>query len=177
MNQLKPIEAEAIASIAAGNSQRYVAASTGLSQPTICRLNKKHKDQINHEQAKLVEQALTTTTDGTIQELHTAKHLIDVIAQPGGKDNPTINKTALTDVDQILKFLGMAAKTREMLLKSVGIAVSHAPSINIQTILNDNRQMTISPVIQELIGGRLKEIVGDDGSDEDYMTDADYEDT
>lgn len=176
MSQLKPKEAEVVAGIAAGNSQRHVSATTGIPQQTISRLNKKHKDLINHEQAKLVEQTLSTITSRTIQEITTAKHLTDVITQPGGRDEPTINTTVLTDMEDISKFLARVDKKEEQILKSVGLLPSHAPSVLIQNILNDNRSMSISPVIKELISGRLKEIVGDDGSDEDYMTDADYED-
>ena len=176
MSNINPVQAEVIASLAAGNSQTATAATTGIPQQTISRLNKKHKDLINTEQAKLVELTLSTITSRTIQEIQTAKHLTDVLTQPGGKDSPTINNTILTDQEDIAKFLTRVDKKEEMILKSVGIAPSHAPSILIQNILNDNRSMTISPVIKELISGRLKEIVGDDGSDEDYMSDADYED-
>lgn len=176
MTQVNPHEAEAIASLSAGNSTRYAAAETGMSQSKVSRLNKKHKVLINSEQAKLVEQTLSTITSRTIQEITTASHLTNVLTQPGGKDSPTINKTMLTDMEDINKFLARVDKKEEQILKSVGLLPSHAPSVLIQNILNDNRSMTISPVIKELISGRLKEIVGDDGSDEDYMTDADYED-
>ena len=162
---------------AAGDTQQTIADSTGMSRPTVSRLTKKHKHLIQEQQAKLVEQTLDTITGRTIQEIKAAKHLADVLIQPGGRDNPTTNKTMLTDQEDIHKFLTRVDKKEEMILKSVGIAPSHAPSILIQNILNDNRSLTISPVIKELISGRLKEIVGDDGSDEDEMTDADYEDT
>lgn len=162
---------------ASGDTLEMIKDTTGIPKPTLSRLNKKHKDLITSEQAKLVESTLSTITGRTIQEIEAAKHLTDVLTQPGGKDNITTNKTILTDQEDIHKFLTRVDKKEEMILKSVGIAPSHAPSILIQNILNDNRQMTISPVIKELISGRLKEIVGDDGSDEDYMTDADYEDT
>ena len=177
MKPLNNSQQTALAMRASGDTLEVIKDATGIPKPTLSRLNKKHKDLINTEQAKLVEHTLSTITGRTIQEISTAKHLTDVLTQPGGKDSPTINKTILTDQEDIHKFLTRVDKKEEMILKSVGIAPSHAPSILIQNILNDNRSLTISPVIKELISGRLQEIVGDDGSDDDYMTDADYVDT
>ncbi len=154
MSNLKPAKVEAIASLEARNTQTATATTTGIPQQTVSRLNRKHKTLIQEQQAKLVEQTLDTITGRTIQEIAAAKHLTDVLTQPGGKDNPTINKTILTDQEDIHKFLTRVDKKEEMILKSVGIAPSHAPSILIQNILNDNRSMTISPVIKELISGR-----------------------
>jgi hypothetical protein len=136
-------EAVAIAELAKGTPQRAIAAQTGISQPVISRINTKHKELIQAETAKLVEQTLSKITGRAIKEI---KHVAALDA-PALMDKD--NQQALARID----------KKEEMILKSVGIAPSHAPSIHVQQIFNDNRKTILSPVVSEMFHGRMGEII------------------
>lgn len=139
MNSLNTKEIEVIGLRAQGETQQAIEAITGISQPTISRLTSKHKDIIAATSAKYVEDTLPTILERTTKEIKYA-NTIDVAA----KDNQAF----LTRVD----------KKEETILKGVGIAPSHAPSIHIQQIFNDNSKTVLSPIVADMLQGKLSEL-------------------
>jgi len=137
--RLNEAESMAIALAGTGQTQRSISAATGLSQPTVSRLSQKHKDIIATQQARLIEQTLTTIADRTIREVQTANAM-----DCSDKDNQ--------------EFLKRVDAKELTLLKSVGIAPSHAPSIHIQQIYNDHSKTLLSPVIADMLSGKLVEL-------------------
>jgi hypothetical protein len=136
-------EAITVAELAKGTPQRAIAAQTGISQPTVCRINTKHKELIQSQQARLVEATLTKITDRTIKEIEHANSLNtdDLMS--------AANQQALARID----------KKEDAILKATGINASHAPSIHIQQIFNDNSKTLISPQVSDLLGGQLDSII------------------
>jgi len=133
---LTTTELQAISLRAAGQSQQAIAAQTGIPQQTVSRLSQKHKDIIAEQQARLVEQTLSTIVKRTIREVQTA------------------NSIDCQDKDS-QEFLKRVDAKELILLKSVGIAPSHAPSIHIQQIYNDHSKTLLSPIISDMLAGKL----------------------
>jgi hypothetical protein len=136
-------EAITVAELAKGTPQRAIAAQTGMSQPTVCRINNKHKELIQTEQAKLIEKTLTKIADRTIREIEHVNTLSndDLMS--------ATNQQALARID----------KKEDAILKATGINASHAPSIHIQQIFNDNSTTLISPEVTDLLGDKLNSII------------------
>lgn len=145
---LKPEEAAVIALSAQGKSSRAIADTPGvnISHSTANRITNKHKELIQQEQAKLIDATLSSITDQTIREINLAKRLDDDQLLDPSKQQ------ALSRID----------KKAEMILKSTGIAPSHAPSIHIQQIFQDNRKTLISSQVAELLDGQLDTIIDAD---------------
>jgi hypothetical protein len=142
---LKPDEAPIVALAAQGKSSRTIANApeVSVSHSTVNRITQRHKELIQKEQAKLIDATLSTITDQTIREINLAKTLTDEdLLEP-------TKQQALSRID----------KKAEMILKSTGIAPSHAPSIHIQQIFNDNSKTLISPQVSDLLGGQLDSII------------------
>ena len=140
MENLTPKEATIIAHKSTGKSTRQTAIDTNIPRTTVTRLTNKHKDIIANEQAKIVEKCLSNIVDRTVQEIEYAK-----------------NMPITTDKDAQI-FLSRVDKKEDNILKGVGISPSHAPSIHIQNIYNDHRKETISPVIQDMLQGKISEL-------------------
>lgn len=136
-------EAITVAELAKGTPQRAIAAQTGMSQPTVCRINAKHKELIQQQQARLVDATLSKIADRTIKEIEHANTL--------STDDLMLatNQQALSRID----------KKEDAILKATGINASHAPSIHIQQIFNDNSKTLISPQVSDLLGGQLDSII------------------
>lgn len=147
---LKPEDAPVVALAAQGKSSRAIASTPGIniSHSTANRITQRHKELIQQEQAKLIDATLSTITDQTIREINLAKNLTDAdLLEP-------TKQQALSRID----------KKAEMILKSTGIAPSHAPSMHIVNIFNDNSKTLISAEVTDLLGDQL-----------DGIIDADYE--
>jgi hypothetical protein len=136
-------EAITVAELAKGTPQRAIAAQTGMSQPTVCRINTKHKELIQSQQARLVEATLAKIADRTIKEIEHAASL------ETSQLMDAANQQALARID----------KKEDAILKATGINASHAPSIHIQQIFNDNSKTLISPQVADLLGGQLDNII------------------
>ena len=136
-------EAITVAELAKGTPQRAIAAQTGRSQPTVCRINAKHKELIQQQQARLVDATLSKIADRTIKEIEHANTL--------STDDLMLatNQQALSRID----------KKEDAIQKATGINASHAPSIHIQQIFNDNSKTLISPQVSDLLGGQLDSII------------------
>jgi hypothetical protein len=140
MEGVTPKEALVIAHKATGKSARQTAIDTNIPRTTVRRLCAKHKDIIADEQAKIVEKCLSNIVDRTVKEIEFAK-------------NMPVN----TDKETQL-FLSRVDKKEDNILKGVGISPSHAPSIHIQNIYNDNRKEVISPIIADMLQGKISEL-------------------
>lgn len=132
-----------VAELAKGTPQRAIAAQNGMSQSNVSRINHKHRELIQYEQAKLIDATLSTITDQTIREINITKGLTDTeLLEP-------TKQQALSRID----------KKAEMILKSTGIAPSHAPSMHIVNIFNDNSKTLISAQVTDLLGDQLDGII------------------
>jgi hypothetical protein len=144
-NTLKPEEAKIVAMSAQGKSSRAIASdpSITVSHSTANRITNKHKELIQREQARLIENTLSTIADRTIKEISLASKLNeDDLLDP-------TKQQALSRID----------KKEDNILKATGINASHAPSIHIQQIFNDNSKTLISNQVQDLLGGQLDNII------------------
>lgn len=137
------VEAITVAELAKGTPQRAIAAQTGMSQPTVCRINNKHKELIQAQQARLVEATLSKIADRTIKEIELAASLSTDDLMDATKQQ------ALSRID----------KKEDAILKATGINASHAPSIHIQQIFNDHSKTLINPIVSELLGSQLDNII------------------
>ena len=145
MNQpesLSPKEAAVIALAAQNLPQRQIGAEVGTSQTSVHRITSKHKELIQSENAKLIENTLSTITNRITKEINLANSLED--------------KELLDPTKQ--QALSRSDKREEIILKSVGMAPTNSPSFHYQQIFNDNRKQTISPVVSELIQGKIQEL-------------------
>lgn len=136
MDNMTVRDAKVVAARAQGKSVRKAAKELSISPTTIQRVSSKHKDIIDTQQARLVEATLPVIIDRTIKEINHANTI-----NPADKDS----QAYLTRVD----------KKEENILKGVGIAPSHAPSIHIQNIYNDNSKTILSPMVADLLSGKL----------------------
>lgn len=133
----------AVAELSQGKSQTAIAKALGTSQPTISRIGSRHKELIEQQQARFVDKCLEKIADRTIKEIeHVAKLSTDDLML-------ATNQQALTRID----------KKEDAILKATGINASHAPSIHIQQIFNDNSTTLISPQVSDLLGDKLNSII------------------
>ena len=142
---LKPRDAAIIAKAAEGGTCREIAKdpAVDVGYRTVNRITNKHKELIQAQSARIIENTLARIADRTIKEIDLAATLAD-----NQLLNP-VNQSALARID----------KKEETILKSVGIAPSHAPSIHVQNIFNDNRKTILSPGVASLLHGKLDEII------------------
>jgi len=140
-----------------------IAGAIGVDRQSVTRVNKKHREIIEQAHAALIERALPVSVERTLEEIETAAALQKTLTGKG------LNSTILKTNSDISDYLRRVDKKEEMLMKSVGIAPSHAPSIHVQNIYNDNRGTILSPVVGQLLQGRMAEMTAD-------VEDAEYED-
>jgi len=138
--------------IAQGTPQNAIAAQLGISQPSVSRINNKHKDLILTLQARYIDEGLPLIVARSLKEITKAHTLTE--DQLFDKDN----QQALARID----------KKEEALLKATGIVPSNAPSIHVQQIFNDNRKTILNPNVANLLHGQLNDIIdGEIIEDED----------
>jgi hypothetical protein len=117
---------------------------------------------IESNHARLIEAGLNRATNRMLSEIETAEKLQGALT--GKEGNPTI----LEKAGEINEYLKRVDRKEEMLLKSVGIAPSAASSIFVQNIYNDNSQTVLSPMVSQLLNGKIDEMTAD-------IEDAEYE--
>ena len=136
LDNLSVRDAKVIAHRAKGMPIRKVASETNLSPTTVQKLTSKHKDIIAAQQARLVEVTLPTIIDRAIKEINHA------------------NSIDIADRESQV-FLARIDKKEDTILKSVGIAPSHTQSMHVNNIYNDHRKEVISPVIADMLQGKI----------------------
>lgn len=159
-----------------GATYDEIGGQVGLTKGTVCKVlnTTEAKAIIERETARLMD-ALPDITANTIQQLQTAKtihaHFSGQDVQlpkafcrylPPAKGQNTTESdeapqdyTAVPDPALALKYAEMAAKRERDIMMGMGILPSHAQSVVIQQIYNDNRQMAISPDVLRALGGFL----------------------
>jgi hypothetical protein len=143
-------ETMVVAELAKGTPQLEIAASLNIGQSTVSNIKTRQKELIQKESALIIESTLQPIRERLIKEI---KHV------------NTLDTTSLMDKEN-QPALARIDKREDMILKAAGIAPSHAPSIHIQNIFNDNRKTVVSPVVADLLGNQLNQV-----------QDADYEET
>ena len=172
---IKPQHAKAIMLKAEGATYPEIKKQTGVPKRTIARLTSKHKIFIQKVQADLVEKTLIDIEHRTVTEIQAGKKLTDYLLlseDEEGSLRQSTNPTRFDDPKDMNTFLARLDKKEEGILKSVGILPSHAPSVHIQTILNDNRQTVLAPIVGALLKSKGAELEFNP-PDED-ITDAEF---
>ena len=147
------IKKRVVNELAAGKSRRSIGKEVGLHHSQVSRFAK--RDEIK----ALIEAEQTRLLDCVPDAVENVKSLVREM-----KDIPK----------EDTKRRELSYKASKDVLKSVGLLPTPNQSQTLININNDNRQQVISPVIQAIISSKMAEIL-DDGSDEDVMTDEEYE--
>lgn len=151
---MNPRDIEVAMFLAQGKSCRKIAKETGVSKSTVNYLSKKPEikqfvESMNH---RLINDNVQTIVDRVALEQQVALELVKY--QAGISDE---NRTRIKGDNQD-KFLFRVDRTSTEIMKSVGLYPSHTMNVQNTMIFNDNRKSVISPIVAELLQGKLAEL-------------------
>jgi hypothetical protein len=123
--------------LADGNSQQTVADKLGVARLTVCRWANRDdiKRKVEEQAAKMVEM------------LPDVVRIKQNVIKAGVRESEKIGN----GLDGDKAIVEMAVKAGDKIEQSVGLAPSHAPSIIIGAIYNDNSQNVVLPQVQGLL--------------------------
>lgn len=138
---------EVLTRLAMGESQSAVARATGVSQPTVSTLSRKHGEVIRRLHESLLESLPTAV--GSVKEL------IATYADPF--------KRARMSTEERKQAFGFTME----LLKSTGMLGAGQPAVLVQNFFQKNETVIIDPTVREVLGRYVKDIrkIGQEDSD------------
>jgi phage terminase small subunit len=164
---MRPKDIEVAMFLAQGKSMGKTAKEVGMSKGNVHYLSKKPEIkqfiiEMNH---RLINDNVQTMVDRIALEQQIA---LEIVKYQAGISP---NRTKIQDIDQH-QFLFRADRVSTEILKSVGLYTSHTMSYHNTTIINDNRKAVISPIVTQLLQGKVEELTA---IDHDDPVDAEYE--
>ena len=153
-NLTKAHEEQVIMLAATGISQGAVGEQLGISRPMVNKIINRddNRERIEKETIKYLE-ALPDVTDQIKRDISTANTLSQIVAgERPIEDLPEFFQKMKGGSSEALKYLEQQYKKQNDLLKATGILPSHAPSVFVQNLIQNNTTNVISPNVLEALG-------------------------
>lgn len=142
---------KALSLLAAGNTQGHTAKAVGLGRSKVGQIAKDHKDTINQLALDLIADNTQAIRDNVRLTLNKAHKLLKSGSRKDIQDNNVI--------------LYLADRKEQRLMQMTGILPSHAPSVVINQLFQDNRVQGDSQelgIVQALLADKRVEDIQSD---------------
>lgn len=158
-------EAEVVEALSNHTPTQAIAKNLGISPTTVQRVKNDHRELIEQASRQLIQECLHRIVQQTSNEVQEGAALSVKLLQilkdgsqainVGDEDNPNYVELFPKEyVDALNKLLVRIDKKHELMLKSVGLYPSHAPSMVINnTVFNDNRT-EVSAIVMGLLSSQ-----------------------